>query len=78
MINKRYGIIVEVKKVDETDDNYKFKGIIYKDTLKEAKACVKYVDSFDSGLAYNKYRAYGIFDYQEICYKYLNKYVVMD
>lgn len=78
MTNKRYGIIVEVKKVDETDNNYKFKGIVYKNTLKEAKDYVKYVDSFDGGLSYNKYRAYGIFDYQEICYKYLNKDVVMD
>lgn len=64
---KRYGVIVERKAINE--ENFKYNGIYYCGTLKEAKQIVNYVDNYDSDL--QTYRAYGIFDYEKIVYKYI-------
>lgn len=68
-MKKRYGVIIEYKKGNE--EQYHFKGIVYTLSLKKAKEYVKYADSYDGGLL--KYRAFGIFDYEEAVYKYIVK-----
>ena len=73
MKNKRYGVIIEAKPLDEKEAIFKFVKIAYYKSLKQAREFVEYVNNYED--EYIKYRVFGVFDYQEAIYKYIVKEV---
>lgn len=69
MKNKRYGVIIEAKPLDEKEATYKFVKIAYYNSLKQAREFVEYVNNYED--EYIKYRVFGVFDYQKAIYKYI-------